>query len=293
MKDTEEEPEIAPRDVARPAVAPDRKKWSMTIKLLSAVVAVVGAVTGVVSVVQVLTRDTSSANTLSVTSTVADTGAAEFALPLSEIDSDFPASAAPCGREQLDWLNKRAIPLERRLRITMRNNASEGAMLALVDFRANVEMKTSPSATHILVVCPTDAPTTAARAASLQVDDAKATARFRVLRSSQQTQAVPDVPVTWNLAPGETGVIDIELAAERGTTGTLVATMLAGRSESVVPIQGSAFELPGMWRHGLSYFTIGTTGFECVEDAANETLPCNDTDRSELEQLRAALYIAG
>jgi hypothetical protein len=175
----------------------------------------------------------------------------------------------------------------------MRNNASEGAMLALVDFRAEVEAATATSPTHVLVLCPTDTPVTAVRAAALTVDRPEATARFRALRNTQQTQAVPDIPVSWNLAPGETGVLDIELSAELGTAGSLVVTALSGRDRSTVPIADSTFELPGLWRHGESYLLVGSDGFTCVREVpGGESVTCDDEDSADLVRVRDAAYTA-
>ncbi len=288
-------PEQPLSDEATPAPSKPRarKGWSTTTKVISATIAVVGAVTGVVSVVQVMTRDTSGFHTLSLTATATTSGTTEFALPLSEIDAGFPASATPCGSEQLDWLEARAEPLERRLRIEMRNNASEGAMLALVGFRAEIESAKSDSTTHVLVLCPTDTPVTAVRAAALTVDTAEATARFRALRNTQQSQAIPDIPVSWNLAPGETGVLDIELSAERSTAGSLVVTALSGRDQSALPIVGSDFELPGLWRHGDSYLIVGAGGFECVREVpGGEAVGCDDEDTADLARVRDVAYSA-
>ncbi len=267
-----------------------RKGFSTSMKVLSATVAVVGAITGVITVVSALTRDVSGFSSLSVTAAPSDSGVKEFALPLSFIDSDFPASDQPCSKEQLAWLDDHAEPVQRRFRVSMRNNAGEGAMLALVDFRADVKPDGTAPATHVLVVCAEDSVTPTARAAGLEVDLSDATARFRALGSSQQSQPIPDIPVSWNLAPGETGTLDIELSAEHSAKGALVVTALSGRDKSDVKIEGTEFTLPGFWRRGESYLLIGASGMECARNVTGLRDICTDDDLTDLRRARDAVY---
>lgn len=264
-----------------------RKTWSTTVKVLSGTVAVVGAVTGVLSVIQPFGRDLSGLGTLSLTAVAVAGEKTEFALPISELN-DFPASETACSTEQLDWLNTHAKPLQQRFRVEMRNNASEGAMLALVDFRADQTQIEDAPATRVLVSCAPAALPTAVRAATIQVDVADATAQFHTLRNTQQAQASPEVPVSWNLAPGESGTLDIEVTAEHSTVGHLVATVLSSRKSSKVTIKGADFTLPGLWRHGEEYFVVGATGLECVTATAAKEGACTPADIAELAQKSTA-----
>lgn len=276
------------------AEATEPKRWSTTTKVLSGVVAVVGAATGIFTIVQSVTRDASSFDTLSISATAVNAGETEFALPLAQLGrDDFPAGVHACSPEQLEWLNSHALQLDRRLRVDMRNFASEGAMLALVDFRAEPEAGMGTSSTHILVSCPVESTVSVARAALLRVDAQGDTARFRPLPNSQSASSLPDVPVSWNLAPGESGVVDIKLASQQPLTGSLLVTVLSGREEADVPISGAAFDLPGLWKHGDVYLSVGETGLECVTETRGGPETCAESDVAALLEARDVLVSRG
>lgn len=268
---------------AEPPVAPERKWWSFPLKVVSVLVAVVGAATGVISVLPILFPDSSSIGTLTLAAEPDDSGPPEYALPLSDSGSGFPTAEEPCSAEQIAWLDEHAMPLQRQYMIDMRNTAGDGAMLALIDFRAAGESQPDP-ATNILVVCPADSESATVRAAALQVDDRSATARFSPVATAQ---AAPDVPVSWNLAPGETGRFQLILRASHGTAGTLEATALIGSDEETVQVVGSDFELPGLWQAGATYLRVGVGGLECVRDASGGAEACADAELAELELARS------
>lgn len=260
--------------------------------MLSGIVAVVGAVTGVLSVVQFATRDTSSLATLTLSAAPVSRAATEFALPLSKLGAEFPVDSEPCGAVQRQWLNENATEVHRLFRIEMRNTASEGAMLALTDFRADATPTRAAEPSTVLVVCPTDAPASAVRAAGLTVDVPDTTARFRTLRGSTSAQPAPEIPVTWNLAPGESGTIDLELSAESATSGSIIVTMLSGRDQTTVPVAASDFELPGLWRHGDGFLAVGTEGLECRREGTAGAVPCDDADLADLTRARDTAFTA-
>lgn len=283
---TESTPSEAPKSPRKGA----RKTWSLVAKVISGMVAIVAAITGVVSIVQVMDRDTSGLNTLELTASAVASDTNDFVVVVSDLER-FPASDQPCDATQLAWLSKNAEPFHHRFRVEMRNSASEGAMLALLDFRAELNDNDgvdSPIA-QILVSCPAEIPATAVRSAALAVDESGATARFRPLRNTTQAQAAPDIPVSWNLAPGETGILDIELSAAQRSSGRLVVTALNGRDRSTVAIESSDFEVPGVWRHGEVYLAVGPQRMECLRATAGEPEECTADDIAELSSLYKAL----
>jgi hypothetical protein len=282
--------EVDPSDPPEATETPrprERTWWSLPIRIISGTVAVVGAVTGVISIVPILFPDSSGLGSLSVTAGADDSAPHEFALPFAALDSGFPIADVPCSGDQLAWLDEHATSIQRHFMIDMRNSASDGAMLALIDFRADVEYDAS-AATDVLVVCPTDTASATVKAAALAVDDRKATARFSALTAAGQP--VPEIPVAWNLAPGETGRLQIVLTGERGTSGDLVVTALVGGDENTVPIDGPGFQLPGLWQAGAAYLRVGSAGLECVRPVSGDVVACADADLADLAHAKEAAY---
>ena len=234
-------------------------------------IAFISFVTGVIGVWPILFRDASNFSSLTIAAAPYATGAAEFVLPAGTDVSTYPIGEAACSAAQLAWLTERAVPLERRWLLDLRNIASEGAMLALTRFEAVSEPAAGDEG--IRVVC--DAAGTADRiqAARLTVDEPGATALFEASAFGVSNEAIPDVPVAWNLAPGESGNLVLDLAAIAPTSGTVQVTVHSGTEQRIVAIEGLAFTVPGMVDAGRRYLVAGAAGLECRVAGSEE--PCD------------------
>lgn len=249
------------------------KGWKRVTAIVTTFVTVVGLVTGIISVIPILTRDATGLSSLEAELTPFAESTSEFALPEAALDGSFPIAAEPCGAEQLAWLDEHGEPLQRRFLLDMRNVAGEGGVLALTELRAEGE-RTPAEAAVYRVVCEDPAASGVMRSARLDTDSTESRAVFVGVGGSSSADVVADVPVGWNLMPGETGKLVVDLYGADDFAGDLAVTLHSGRESSAAVISGDEIRLPGLWQAGTSYLVPGEAGWECRRVAGGVVVPC-------------------
>lgn len=248
------------------------------------VIGFVGAVTGVITVISILASDKTSFSHLEMTATVDERTASEWVLPLSALDTDSP-DGSPCGPEHIAWLEEHAERMERRLMLTVRNTAREGAMLALTDFRSDTPGAADRGPVGVRLVCdPSGVLPANLYYGRVDVDRPDLTARHIHIKPAGTAVAAPEIPIAYNLAPGETGRIPIELFSRNPVQGAIEVTVLNRDEEQSLTIEGSEFEMPALLFGGDMYLFTGTDGLECQHIAQGIVAPCTMEElRSEAE----------
>ncbi|MFD5224180.1 hypothetical protein ACFWHT_01025 [Microbacterium sp. NPDC058342] len=258
------QPPLAPVTASQtlPSESP-KPWWQRAWAVLGAVVGIVGAVTGVISIVPLLVRDVTTPDSLAVTAESADAELAPvFAVPIGADWSDFPTSSGACSQEQQAWLDDVGTRLTERFMVSVGNRASEGATLSLKDFRGQGETA-STSSEAVAVVCDRGG-TGGSSMRAARVDPASG----RTAVYAQADPSLPDNPLVFNLAPGESGDFALLVQSSADFTGDLVFTVSVG-SESwtaVLPVDGGV-SVPGL---AAQRFTISEGGLACVG-----TEPCD------------------
>jgi hypothetical protein len=207
-----------------------KKKWILFAKVATAVISAMSVITGVIAVIPILTRDASNFSSLTIDVLPYPSGATEWALPLSTDFASYPANTdAVCGPEQEKWLERNGEQITSRLLIDFRNAATDGPMLTVKDFRV-VGIRTVGADPAILVGCSKTPPSgVALQAARIDASNEVNVAVYSADAFGQGGQGIPDIPVVWNLAPGEGGQLLINVASTVRFDGELNATILSGR----------------------------------------------------------------
>jgi hypothetical protein len=250
-------PEAAPA----PAAAAPRKnlfqRMSPLGRVISGLVAGISFVTGIIAIVPIFTTDSTNFGSLRI-SAAPFGDQTEFAIPASADFASFPAGPrGTCTAGQRRWLTAHGHPITTRYLVDLRNIASSGPMLALKSFRP--AGKAGSAATAVKVVCdPTGAGGAKVQAARLLVSDPAQVAYFDK-SAFGQTENIPDSPLVWNLAPGETGQVVIDLYPTKAYAGRLVVTAVSGAEHRDVTIPfkpKSGISVPALVAGGMTYLRV-------------------------------------
>lgn len=243
--------------------------------IIGAVVGVVGAVTGVISVWPILTANASGVDDLRISAMPYPESATEWALPADTDLSTYPAGTSEaCGPQQREWLQQSATQIHRTLLLDLRNVADSGPMLSISDVRIEGERATN-RAPAVLVVCDTSAaPPRPLEAAMLDASSARSVAVFSAEAYGIQQEGLPDLPVTWNLAPGETGLIVLRIGASVAYDGTLTAGVVDKGTKSDIEIAVDGVEslsAPPLVALGEVHLRAGSA-LTCVDESDAATV---------------------
>ena len=253
-----------PAEMQPAGVKPARRFWTRTNKTIAAILSVVGAVTGVISVIPILTRDATNFSHLEIAATPVESEVSEWALPAEALDIEFPATGTACGPEQLSWLQTHAEPMQRGFMLTLRNAASEGAMLALTEFRSTATGDEDRGPVKIRFVCdPSGVMPELLYYGKLLADNPSHDAVHVKLQAGAAPNSSPEMPVAFNLAPGESGKIPLDLFARNPVHGSIQATVLSRDEQLTVEIDGSEFEMPALLFAGEMFLFRSATGLRC------------------------------
>lgn len=200
--------------------------------VIGAIVGIVGAITGVISIWPIITANASGIDDLRLTASPYPANVTEWALPVGTDLSTYPTAGGDgCTDARRAWLAERATQIHRSLLIDMRNVADSGPMLAISDVRIEGE-RYPHGETAVLVVCdPATIPPQPLEAAMLDASSSSSVAVFSAEAYGIQQKGLPDLPVTWNLAPGETGLVVLRIGSTVGYDGALtVGVVDAGKT---------------------------------------------------------------
>jgi hypothetical protein len=248
------------RDSGDRATAPQKKRFSLLAKVISAAIGVIGAVTGVVSILPIVLRDASSVDSLVATVEPIESPLTHlFALPANADWESFPTSVEGCDTDQFDWLAERGTELHERYLLEVANSAKEGAMIALKDFRGEGEVSAAGEQL-ISVLCDQSGVTSQLRAASLDP------ASGEPARYVQNNPNVPDNPLVYTLEPGETGQIALSLRSAFDFSGEVVVTVALGteKKDVVLPF-GDTLTVAGV-SQDPARFTVRGGVLSCIAD---------------------------
>lgn len=275
----------APPPNPKSGVSRSRRFWNKTTAAITAVIGLVGAVTGVISVIPILTRDATNFSHLEISAQPVAGDSTEWAIPAEALDAGFPVTGDPCGDEQLAWLKANGESMQRSLMLNARNAASEGAMLALTEFRSTAKPGEDRGALQVRLVCaPNGVMPELLYYGKLLADEPDAQAVHVKIDSSAATNASPEMPVAFNLAPGESGKIPIDLFSRYPVHGALQVTVLSRDESKVFEVEGSEFEMPALLYGGEIFLFTTQEGLKCNRIEAGTLLPCTlDELRHELE----------
>lgn len=276
----------APEQFAPLARKPTGRFWTRTKVIISGTLAFVGAVTGVVSVIPILTRDATNFSHLEITATPVTGEVTEWAIPLEALDEEFPSSDTACGPEQSAWLQAHAEPIQRSFMLNTRNTANDGPMLALVDFRATTSGDSDRSDIRVRLVCePTGTMPELMYYGKLMADDPEQIAVHTKIQTVAVPTGVPEMPVTFNLAPGESGKIPLELFSRNVASGSIQVTVLSRDERQKVHVEGSDFKMPALLFGGEMYLFTSPDGLSCHRVEAGTLFSCTIDDlRMEMDR---------
>ncbi|OXM58532.1 hypothetical protein CFP71_02340 [Amycolatopsis thailandensis] len=162
-------------------------------------------------------------------------GVTEYVLPLDARFEEMPAGVnGYCSEPVIEWLRKTGKEVPPYQRVSLRNTAQDGAMLAVSNVRAADLRKYDPQPV-IRFVCP---------------DGGNADTAVLHLKLDQDPQAQQvdndshgTKPFAFNLAPGEQGNIELHLLGDLGHSysGRIVADVATGAQVETVslPLNGN------------------------------------------------------
>ncbi|WP_217132253.1 hypothetical protein [Leucobacter chinensis] len=251
-----------------------RRGWSTTNKVLGAVIAVVGAITGTITAVEIVTRDSTNFSHLEMSFEPVTDETSEWAVTAAQLSEHaFPAGAR-CTGDQLDWLEANAIALNRHYMLSLRNTASSGAMLAINDIRSTAPEAPERGELFMRVVCdPTGFPARDLFYGKLVADRPDLVATNVNVKGDAAAQRNPEVPVSFNLGPGESGKIPLDLFGKYPANGEVELTVYSVDEQRVERVAGSDFTMPALLFGGDWFLVTTDSGVECrrIEAGAIET----------------------
>lgn len=262
-----------------------KPSWSKTAAIATTAITAVGTIASVILVVNLFTRDSTNFSHLEIEANPAVGQGTEWAVPQHLVES-LPETAH-CDAALLAWLESNAQPLHREFTVRMRNNAAEGPMLALVDFSAVGTSVEDRSTLSVRLICdPSGVIPTQVYYGRLDADQPDHPAEHVQLELDSASVA-PTIPVTFNLAPGESGTLPLSLFSRRETTGSMEVTVLSGTERKTVPIPGSEFEIPALLYGGEMYLMTSDQGLVCLQTRRGLFETCS------LDELQVELEAAG
>ncbi|MFZ1382981.1 MAG: hypothetical protein WAS54_09395 [Scrofimicrobium sp.] len=256
--------------------------WTKTKIIASSILALVAAVTGIISIIPILTADPSNAKHLEMSAAPIETAVTEWAIPPETIldEEQFTAlaevfeGAGVCDSNGVSWLKQNGTQIQRHFSLSVRNAAKEGPMLALTDFRSTASGDAVRGPINTMFRCdPSGVVPQSVTYAKLLADDPSAVATVVRLEAGAAPGSSPDVPLVFNLAPGETGTIPIDLYSRNPVSGSMQTTVVTSDENLDVEVEGSMFEMPALMFAGEMYLIVGPEGLECQR-----------VDRGALEQ---------
>ena len=249
-------------------------RWPKTGVILTTIVTIIGTVASLIVVFDILARDRTNFSHLMMSAQFTDDAITDWAIPGDALDT-FPADGQACGPAQLAWLERHGTQMHRRLMLSVRNNPSEGAMLALTDFRTTAPRAAERGPISIRLVCdPQGAPAGRLVYVRLDADDATLIARHVRVVEDTTTVATPEMPLAYNLAPGESGLIPIELFSRNPAEGSIAVTVLSGSEERIETIAGSDFTMPALLFTGDMHLHTTKEGLSCRRITPGGITPC-------------------
>lgn len=256
------------------------KFWKRARFVIGFVVAALGFVMDWDSLIQRMTEDPSNFSHLRMSVQLPTSQTSDWA-----IDPDIFASGDsvsqlkevfakdPCGLEQQEWLEHHAKRIQREFLLSVRNVAKEGPMLALTNFRSTSEGDSNRGAISVRIIC--DSKGIVPRSvtyAKLVADDPSRGAFIVRQDLGGPYGTAPEVPLAFNLAPGESGSIPLYLFSRNPVHGVFRTTVLSGEDTRDIEIEDGHFSLPAMLFSGEMYLFT-----------SNEGVVCQRTDRGVLE----------
>ena len=262
---------------ARAAAAPPRAWWKVPVAIGGAVVSVIGALWTFYEIKDEFFADTSRHSSVTIAVQPYPATATEFAVPVTTDFGDFPDSDGTCSETQRTWLAEAGHAITSRLIVDLRNTASEGAMVVVKDFSVT-GTRTTDDERYLRVICDSaPTPVTPLRSARLDATTPQGVAVLSANAFGATSDGLPDTPVAWNLAPGETGQLVIRVFSRAAVTGELVATVLVGESAQMTTVQGASITTLPLVDDGATYLNAGE-GLRCVRETDDQTTECDLQD---------------
>ena len=102
----------------------------------------------------------------------------------------------------------------------------------------------------------------------------------RAVEDAASTSA-PEIPVAYNLAPGESGLIPLELFSRAPAEGAISVAVLSGSAEQILTLEGSEFSLPALLYAGDMHMYTTNDGLMCrlVQRGTITTCTIDDLQR--------------
>ncbi|MDA3145801.1 hypothetical protein JSO19_00210 [Leucobacter sp. UCMA 4100] len=251
-----------------------KRGWSTTNKVVGGVIAVVGAITGTITAIEIVTRDTTNFSHLEMSFEPVTDETSEWAVTAAQLtENAFPAGAR-CTAEQHAWLEANAVALDRHYMLTLRNTASTGSMLAINDIRSTAPEPPERGELFMRVVCdPAGFPARDLFYGKLLADRPDLVATNVNVKGDTAAQRNPEVPVSFNLGPGESGKIPLDLFGKYPANGEVEVTVYRGDEQRVERVPGSEFTMPALLFGGDWFLVTTDSGVECrrLEAGAIET----------------------
>lgn len=244
--------------------------------MIAAVVSAATLIVGIISIVPILTRDASRLDSLVVEARPTQIGEViSFGVPVDVSFDTFPdGDGDVCSAEQRAWLESAGQEIQLTYLVDARNVASEGALLSFRDVRASGEF-TEPTAQAVLVECNVTGFAGNGKSALLPVDG-HSVAYFDNSLVGTSSEGMPDTPIIYNLAPGESGQFTIRLMPTMDFHGTLVMSVASGKEQADVTMEISenpTISVPGLLMPGGAYLSIANGSLQCVTPGLRADAP--------------------
>ncbi|MDQ0615315.1 hypothetical protein QF046_002956 [Microbacterium sp. W4I4] len=255
---SDEEPSGALAQGAQPRF--DKRFWQRTGVVITTFIAVAGLVVGVVQILQVWSRDTTNFSHLTMAAAPVNDDIVEWAVTADHVMGGLPENV--CDDDA--WLAQSAIPLHRRYTISMRNSATEGPMLALLDFRSSAPPVEERESIHVRLMC--DPRTTLPEQLTygrLNADRSDEVVQYYIVSTTGPAQSTPLSPAGFNLAPGESGTLQLELFSRNQAEGAIQVSVLSRDERREESIDGSEFRMPALLFAGEMYLVSTPGGLSC------------------------------
>ena len=230
---------MAPSDSARICTCAT-SRWSTVAKWVAAAVSVISVAVGVVTVLPILFPNASGVNTVALSASDTTPDLVRI-VPVTALTS-FPIGLDDgCDAAQLEWLRQVGSATVNQVQIDLRNTAAKGAIVSVTDVAG--EGAPPPSTTDaVLIDCRPITSIGNSKSAIVQLNPGSGPGYFDNSTPGTETEHLPDSPIGYNLAPGESAQFTLTITSAAGFEGALVAVVRSGADAVVTPIAVDGIE---------------------------------------------------
>jgi hypothetical protein len=211
--------------------------------IIGGIATALSLVVGFIAIIPILTQNSSGVDKLDIeVEPYRPDDILLYSIPVSLVPELPVEEGDVCGPGRLTWLAANATPVDGYYFVTITNRATSGNVIGFSDI-VGVGESTESSGGAIVLECDQRS---ANQIAPALVDVSSGQAAYYDRSRLEADSNVPETPLIYNLAPGETGQFVLLVVSTAGFSGDVQYTVTSGSDRRTGTLDlGDVVELPG------------------------------------------------